>query len=246
MKAMVLAAGVGSRLRPLTDQLPKALVEVGGTPLIEIALRRLAAAGVRDVVVNVFHHADMLERFLEGRAGDLGLRMAISREEELLDTGGGIKKAAPWLAGAEPFFVHNADVVSGVDLRRLWAAHRQSGALATLSVRERAASRRFLFDAQGRLCGWEERGAGRRDWAAGPVEPVTPLGFDGIQVLAPEILPMLSEEGPFSMTRAYLRLAGLGQRIVAFRADAYYWADIGSPAKLEAVERHVAAHGLPA
>ena len=93
MKAMILAAGIGSRLRPLTDRMPKALVPVGGTPLVEIVLRRLAAAGVRDVIVNVFHHAAMLEEYLRTRPAD-GLRIAVSRESDLLDTGGGL--APPW------------------------------------------------------------------------------------------------------------------------------------------------------
>jgi len=244
MKAMVLAAGVGSRLRPLTDDLPKALVEVGGKPVVEIVLRRLAAAGVRDVVVNTFHHADQLESFL-GRCADLGLRIAVSREAELLDTGGGLKKAAPHLAGDAPFFLHNADVVSAVDLHRLLVAHLKGGALATLSVRERAASRLLLFDSRGCLCGWERPGTGEQEWVGKPTGSVSRLGFDGIQAVSPGIFAKLSEEGAFSLTRAYLRLAAAGERIAALRADAYFWAEIGSPDKLAAVQRHVAAHGLP-
>jgi len=244
MKAMVLAAGVGSRLRPLTDRLPKALIEVGGMPLIEIVLRRLAAAGVRQAVVNTHHEAEPLERFLRGRS-DLGLRIEISHETELLDTGGGIKHAAAFLAGSEPFIVHNADVVSAVDLRLLVDAHRSSGALATLSVRERKASRAFLFDTAGQLCGWERADTGDLVWTSGPADPVHRLGFDGIQVLSPGIFDLLTEDGAFSMTRTYLWLAGSGERIVAFRSDAYYWADVGSLPKLEAVRQHVAAHGLP-
>lgn len=245
MRAMVLAAGVGSRLRPLTDRCPKALVEVGGLPLVEIVLRRLAAAGVRDIVVNAHHHADQLASFLRSRAGDLGLRIEISHETELLDTGGGIRKAAPLLDDGQPFFVHNADVVSGVDLGRLYEMHRASGALATLSVRERQASRRFLFDARGSLRGWERTDTGEREWAAQPVDPVFPLAFDGIQVLSAEILQKFTEQGAFSMTRTYLQLAGRGERIEACCAGDSYWADIGSLAKLEEVRRHVAAHGLP-
>jgi NDP-sugar pyrophosphorylase family protein len=245
MKAMVLAAGIGSRLRPLTDQLPKALVPVGGIPLIEIVLRRLGAAGVRDVIVNTHHHAELLERYLRARAPQ-DLRIEISREPELLDTGGGLKNAAWFFDDGEAFFLHNADVVSGVDLYRLAAVHRESDALATLSVRGREAVRRFLFDTNGRLCGWERTDTGERDWAAGPVAEVTPLGFDGIQVIAPEIFAKLTEEGAFSLTRAYLRLAGQGERLLACRGDAAYWADIGSLPKLAAVEKHAAAAGLPA
>lgn len=245
MKAMVLAAGVGSRLRPLTDRLPKALVEVAGTPLLEIVLRRLEAAGVREVIVNTFHHRALLEDYLRARAPQ-GLRIEIAPEEVLLDTGGGLRNAAWFFDDGQPFFLHNADVVSGVDLRGLARAQRESGALAVLSVRAREASRRFLFDARGQLCGWERTGTGERDWAAAPVPGSTALGFDGIQVIAPAIFDKLTETGAFSLTRAYLRLAGAGERILACRADDTYWADIGSAAKLAAVEQHVAATGLPA
>lgn len=243
MKAMVLAAGVGSRLRPLTDRIPKALVPVGGTPLVEIVLRRLAAAGVREVIVNTHHHAEQLEAYLRARP-QRDVRIAISREAELLDTGGGLKNAAWFFDDGQPFFLHNADVVSGVDLRRLHAEREATGALAVLSVRARETQRRFLFDAGGRLAGWERTDTRERDWAAGPIDGATSLAFDGIQVLSPEILSKLSESGAFSLTRAYVRLAGQGERILAHRADDQYWADIGSQAKLEAVERHIATHGL--
>ena len=245
MKAMVLAAGVGSRLRPLTDRLPKALVPIAGQPMIALVLRRLAAVGVRDVVVNVFHHADQMESYLRG-CTRLGLHIEISRETELLDTGGGLKKVAAFFAGAEPFFVHNADVVSTVDLRRLYDAHLHSGALATLSVRARPASRLFLFDAADRLCGWENPTTGERKWATQPVTEARRVGFDGIQVLSSAILEALVETGPFSLTQAYVRLAGTGERILACRADGTYWSDVGTLAKLAAVEQYIAAHGLPA
>jgi NDP-sugar pyrophosphorylase family protein len=245
MKAMVLAAGVGSRLAPLTNTTPKALLTVAGRPLIEIVLRRLAAAGVDRVIVNVFHHAEQMERALVAWSRP-GFTIAISREETLLDTGGGLKKAASFLAGDEPFFLHNADVVSGVDLGRLRAAHLASGALATLSVRKRAGARQLLFDERGLLAGWENSATGERIGTGTPGDPAgSPFGFDGIQVVAPEIFSRLHEEGAFSLTRAYLRLAAAGERIMAFDASACFWADAGTKAKLAAIERHVAAHGWP-
>ena len=245
MKAMVLAAGVGSRLRPLTDHCPKALVEIAGVPMIEIVLRRLAAVGVRDVVVNVFHHAERVQEFLRG-CTHLDLSIRVAREAELLDTGGGLKNVSDFFAGSSAFFLHNVDVVSSVDLLALYEAHRDRGAMATLSVRDRPASRMLLLDSTDRLCGWERPDTAERRWASTPVAPVTRVGFDGIQVLSPQILEKLVETGPFSLTQAYLRLAGLGEHIAAHRADDSFWADIGSVAKLEAVERHVAMHGLPA
>ena len=245
MKAMVLAAGVGSRLRPLTDQVPKALLEIGGRTLIEIVLRRLAAAGVDRVIVNVFHHAAQMEQALTLWSHP-GLSIAISREEELLDTGGGLKKAAAFLAGREPFFLHNADVVSGVDLARLYAAHGRNGALATLSVRRRAGARQLLFDEQGLLSGWENAATGERVVTGTAGDPAgSPYGFDGIQVVSPDIFTHLGEESVFSLTRAYLRLAAAGERIMAFDAGQYFWADAGTEAKLEAIRRHVEAHGWP-
>lgn len=245
MKAMVLAAGVGSRLKPLTDRVPKALLEIGGRPLIEIVLRRLAAAGVDRVIVNVFHHAAQMERALAHWSRP-GFRIEISREEELLDTGGGLKRAAPFLAGREPFFLHNADIVSGVDLTRLYAAHGESGALATLSVRKRAGDRQLLFDEQGLLSGWENAATGERIATRPGGDPAgSPYGFDGIQVVSPDIFALLAEEGAFSLTRAYLRLATAGARIMAFDAGAYYWADAGTEAKIEAIERHIETRGWP-
>lgn len=247
MKAMILAAGVGSRLRPLTDRLPKALVPVGGVPLIEIVLRRLAAAGVHEFIVNTFHHASLLEDYLRTRPQD-GLRIAVSREHELLDTGGGLANAAWFFTGSEPFFLHNADIVSGVDLRSLLAQQARTDALAVLSVRSRTATRRFLFAPNGQLMGWENTETQVREWAEGPSGSAnsTPLAFDGIQVLSPRILAKFTERGAFSLTKAYLRLAGCGELILAHRSDTTYWADIGSAAKLQAVEQHVASAGLPA
>jgi len=245
MKAMILAAGIGSRLRPLTDRMPKALVAVAGTPLIEIVLHRLAAVGVQDVIINTFHHAALLEDYLRRRPQD-GLRIAISHETELLDTGGGLAQAAWFFAGDEPFILHNADIVSGVDLRSLAALQARTGALAVLSVRARQTSRHFLFDAGGQLAGWENSETQSRDWASGAIDNATRLAFDGIQVLSPRIFSAFTATGAFSLTKAYLRLAGTGEQILAHRSDANYWADIGSVAKLQAVEQHVAAAGLPA
>ena len=148
MKAMVLAAGEGRRLRPLTEKTPKALVPVGGIPVLERVLGLLRGAGVSAAVVNTFHLAEQVEKFL--RSKDFGLEVETSREKVLLDTGGGLKNAAKFFSGeTEPFFLYNADVVSDVDLKELYAAHR---GLATLGVSDRPTKRRLIFDA-GRLIG---------------------------------------------------------------------------------------------
>lgn len=152
MKAMIFAAGLGTRLRPLTDDRPKALVTVGGRTLLEITLARLRTFGVREAIVNAHHFADQIVTYLAAN-GNFGMRIEVSREEDLLDTGGGMKKAA-WFfleSGDEPFIVHNVDVLSSVDLAQMVEFHRQQSALATLAVQQRTTSRPLLFDGEGRL-----------------------------------------------------------------------------------------------
>jgi len=229
MKAMILAAGVGSRIRPLTEGTPKALIPVGGVPMIEHVIRRLAAAGVTEIVVNVHHLGERIVEYLASR-DSCGLRIEVSREAELLETGGGLKQAAWFLQGGGPFFLHNVDVLSDIDLRALLRAHEDGRALATLAVQARPGSRQLLFDAAGWLCG-RETPAGT-EWARGPVEDARRRAFTGIQVIQPAIFPRMTETGAFSIVRAYLRLAGEGERIAAFAADGYHWQDIGSPERL--------------
>lgn len=226
MKAMILAAGLGTRLRPLTDDRPKALVEVAGKTLLEITLRRLASFGIRDLIVNVHHFADMVVEYLK-RNNNFGMRVEISREEILLDTGGGLKKAGWFLAeNAEPFILHNVDVISTIDLRRMMQFHQENRALATVAVQERETSRYLLFDQDGRLRG---RRAGPPGESAQGSEKLLALAFSGVHVISPRLLGMISEEGAFSIIDTYLRLAGQGESILAFRAGEYYWRDLGRP-----------------
>ena len=239
---MVLAAGEGRRLRPLTDKTPKALMEVGGAPMLEIVIRRLVGAGVDAVVVNAFHLADQVEAFLKGR--DLGIPVSVSRESVLLDTGGGLKKAAPFFDDGRPFFLHNADVYSDLDLRVMFNAHMESGALATLAVADRPTQRHLLFDAEGRLRGRHSLKEGFA-WAAGPVAAPLRLAFNGIHVISPGLLPRISEVGVFPIMSTYLRLAGEGADIRAFRMDDRYYNDIGDAAKLAEVRRRALRRPAP-
>jgi MurNAc alpha-1-phosphate uridylyltransferase len=237
VKALLFAAGVGSRLRPLTDATPKALIPVGGVPLLERALVSLKDAGAGEFVVNAHHHAEQVAGFCGVLASRYDVPVRVSREDErLLDTGGGLKKAAPLLEGDEPFFVRNADVVTDLDLRALWSAHRAASPLATLAVRERPSSRAFLFDAAGRLCGHVDDKKGVTRWTRGPVPGARRLPFDGIHVMSPAILGRLSEEGAFSLVDVYLRLAAEGIDIRAFDASRWAWFDVGTPEKLAAAE----------
>jgi NDP-sugar pyrophosphorylase family protein len=240
MRAMVLAAGLGTRLRPLTNDRPKALVEVGGRTLLEITLARLRAFGIHEVIVNVHHFADPVISFLKAH-DNFGMRIEVSREEVLLDTGGGLKKAG-WFffedsaRSAEPLLLHNVDVISTIDLERMVQFHTQNQALATLAVQQRETSRYLVFDEQLQLCG---RRVGRdQQPEIVRVAPRTQaLAFSGIHFISPRLFPLMKEEGIFSIIDCYLRLAASGEKIVAFRADKYYWRDLGKPADLQQAAR---------
>src|SRR2546425_6289247 len=162
MKAMILAAGLGTRLRPLTDNRPKALVEIAGRTLLEITLSHLRAFGIREVIINVHHFADMILEYLKTN-DNFGMHIEVSREEALLDTGGGLKKAAYFFLEDskpfdKPFIVHNVDVISTIDLRRMVQFHTEHQALTTLAVQDRETSRYLLFDEQLQLCGRRSSG----------------------------------------------------------------------------------------
>ena len=237
MKAMILAAGLGTRLRPLTDDRPKALVEINGRAQLEIALTRLRTFGIHDVIINVHHFADMVVDYLK-KNGNFGMRIEISREDVLLDTGGGLKKAAwffkdsPGHSGKEaPFILHNVDVLSTIDLERMRQLHCETQALATLAVQDRETSRYLLFDERHELCG---RRAGRNHppELVRPAQQAQPWAFSGIHVISPRLFSLMTEDGVFSIIASYLRLAAQGEKILAFRADQYYWRDLGGPENL--------------
>ena len=232
MKAMVLAAGLGTRLRPLTDNRPKALVEIAGRTLLEITLSRLRAYGIREVIINVHHFADIILEYLKTN-DNFGMRIEVSREEVLLDTGGGLKKAAHFFLEdsncfEKPFILHNVDVISTIDLRRMVQFHAENQALATLAVQDREASRYLLFDEQLQLCG-RQSGRDQRTEFVRSSQQVQALAFSGIHVISPRLFAMMIEEGVFSIITSYLHLAAHGEKLLAFRADEYFWRDLGSP-----------------
>src|SRR5258708_28510183 len=246
MKVMILAAGLGTRLRPLTNDRPKALVEIAGQTLLEITLRRLREFGIREVIVNVHHFGEMVVEYLK-KNDNFGMRIEISHEEILLDTGGGLKKAA-WFflensgSAEEPFLLHNVDVISTIDLSRMLEFHRESRALATLGVQRRETSRYLLFDEQNQLCG---RRAGRDGepeivrTPAGSSSELQALGFSGIHVISPRFLSMMEEQGAFSIIATYLRLAAQREKIRAFSTVGYYWRGWGEPHRMAGGEPHM-------
>jgi NDP-sugar pyrophosphorylase family protein len=247
MKAMILAAGLGTRLKPLTDTRPKALVEINGRTLLEITLSRLRAFGISEVIINVHHFADLVIDYLKANK-NFGMRIETSREEVLLDTGGGLKKAAWFFLEDsacldEPFLLHNVDVISTIDFARMLQFHNEHHALATLAVQARETSRQLLFDDHLQLRG---RRTGR-DPAPEIVRPIPPQSTQTLESCHPERSegsafsshsPLATRHSPllealaFSGIHSYLRLAAQGQKILAFRADEYYWCDLGRPADL--------------
>ena len=220
MKAMVLAAGLGTRLRPITNSRPKALVESDGRTLLEITLSRLKSFGVRDVIVNVHHFPDMIVEYLKAKE-NFGVHIEISREDVLLDTGGGLKKAGWFFQNnsAEPFILHNVDVITDIDLHRMLEFHQKHQAVATIAMQKRKTSRYLLFDAEGRLCGKSST----------PDPGFQSLGFSGIHVISPRLVSMMPSEQVFSIITCYLDLAASGEKILPFPADEYSWKDMGRP-----------------
>lgn len=245
MKAMILAAGLGTRLRPLTDTRPKALVPVSGRPMIYWVIARLVRHGFTDIIINAHHFAEQIEAFAAAYDGP-GVSLTVSVEKEILDTGGGVRKAAWFFDREEPFLVHNVDVLTDLDLSELMTAHRASddglesvahsasGALATLAVKERKSSRHLLFDEVGRLGGWRSDETGDTRLVRSVESPVTPLPFMGVYAMSPAVLARMTDTGPFSMVDFFLDLAADGGPIQAYRAEEARWADLGSEDRIAA------------
>jgi NDP-sugar pyrophosphorylase family protein len=224
-KAMILAAGLGTRLRPLTDDRPKALVEFRGLPLLDHVVMKLKREGFREIIINVHHRAEMIMDHVAQRK-HYGIRIEFSHEEdELLDTGGGIARAS-WFFGKDPFLVHNVDVLSNIDLRKLMEAHHKTGVLATLAVKERATSRSLLMDGAGYLKGWRDNRSGETILTGGGPERLIPIAFSAIHVMDPEIFSYFPQERIFPIIPFYLELARV-QPLLLYRHDADEWTDMG-------------------
>lgn len=235
MKAMILAAGLGTRLGETTKTIPKCLVEAGGKTMLERVVERLKAAGVSEFVINLHHLADSVREFVK-RRDCFGVSIEFSYEDDLLDTGGAVRKALT-LLGDEDFFLHNSDVYCDADLAAFADWHRSRGALASLCVMQRESSRLLLFDEAGRLCGWENPLKSQSDTVPERA-PCARLAFSGIQLISPRIVDYMLDEAPaFSIIRSYMRAARAGEDVAAYRIDDSYWLDMGSPDKLAELRR---------
>lgn len=236
MKAMILAAGLGTRLRPLTNDKAKALVEINGEPILGILIKRLIKSGFDEMIINVHHFAPQVIEFIE-RNQSFGISITISDETDLLlDTGGGLKQAGWFFDDGKPFLVYNADILSDMNLHKLITAHKESKAMATLVVRERESSRYFLFDDALQLCGWENRKTNERKISRQQASTLKPYAFSGIHVISPEIFKHISETGVFSIVDLYLRLAS-EHKILAYPENASLWVDMGKMQGLDEAKR---------
>lgn len=229
MKAFILAAGLGTRLRPLTDDRPKAMVEVGGKPMIEHIILNLLRQGFSEIVVNIHHHAEVFRSYLESLNFE-GLRLSISDESKLLmDTGGAIAHARELLAGSGPFLVQNVDIISNIDYRGLTKAHSSGEALACLAVRQRKTSRSLLIDDKMQLCGWKNHENGETIISF-PAE-YQEIAFSGIHVMSEDVFEFMPK-GPFSIINFYLEMAGQGRRIICHRHQEDTWLDLGRTSQI--------------
>jgi len=224
MKGFILAAGLGTRLRPITNTIPKALVEVKGKTLLQRAIEKLQKVDVDEIIVNVHHFADRIEAFLNEH--DFGIPIHISDERDnILGSGGALKHAEKLLEGNEPFFVHNVDVISDIDLLDMLYLYRHSKALAILAVRQRDTKRMLCFDELHRLCGWKNKETNELKGRDG-IE----LAFSGIHLIHPELLKRLPE-GQSSIIDLYLEVAKT-DTILAYDHSDGEWLDVGTPERL--------------
>jgi len=222
---MILAAGLGTRLMPLTENKPKALVEYRGKTLLEIVLRRLIHHGFRDVVINLHHHPEKIISFIESKK-NFGINIVFSNEsDQLLDTGGGIKKAFPLFEG-EPVLIHNVDIYTDLNLDDLYNFHNDYENLASLAVKERETSRPFLMNDKNILCGWENKLTGEQRIIRNETS-LEPIAYSGIAMLSPEFIGMLPDKGSFSLTPELLNIAG--NHDIHLFPHSGAWKDMGRP-----------------
>lgn len=242
---MIFAAGLGSRLKPLTDTMPKALVPVAGRPMLEHVILKLKSYGVTEIVINIHHFGEQILDFLKVN-DDFGLTIHISDERgQLLDTGGGIKKARPFLdTSDEPFIVHNVDILSDVNLKEVYDYHLQNGSVATLLASRRKTSRYLLFDAEKKLCGWinKDTGASKPEGFHYDESLYQEYAFSGIHVLSPAIFRLLDTpcwEGKFSIMDFYLATCRQAD-FSGYLIDGLQLIDIGKPETLAKAEEFCA------
>lgn len=223
-RAMILAAGEGTRLQPLTNHLPKALLLFRGKTMLEHVLIHLKKHGIREVIINIHHHADKIVEFVHQNSR-FGIDIEFSDERAMLmDTGGGILKAEWYFKDHGPFLVHNIDIFSDINLEELYLAHSKRRPLATLAVTSRETSRNLLVDSDNYLCGWKNNSTGETI-VVKEKPPLHGVAFSGIHIIEPELSQLLTSKEPFSITDGYLKLAA-NHQIFAYDHSDGVWIDM--------------------
>ena len=233
MKAMILAAGKGTRLRPFTDSMPKALFPINDVTLLELLISKMKKAGIKDIIINCHHFAEKTEAFLKDK-NYFDINIRISYEKELLETGGGLKKAKDFFSDQDSFLLHNADIVSAIDFNKLRAFHDLSGNMATLAVSERESSRYLLFNDAMELKGWENKKT--KEKRIFSKQPLKSFAFSGIQILSPAIFDYFPVRHTFSLTDFYLDICTKAS-IGAYVHFAEGWFDVGKIEDVDKIDR---------
>ena len=235
MHAMILAAGLGTRLKPLTDSTPKALIKIKNFTLLELQIRKLKLSGFHNIIINVHHFAEQIKEYLK-QNNFFDCEIAISDESnKLLETGGGLKKAAHFFSDGKPFLVHNVDVLSDINLKSLMKHHLISGCLATLAVRNRQSSRKFLFNKENMLCGWMNEKSGEKIIVRDNDADLIPYSFSGIQIIEPSLFKFFPDKDVFSLVDLYLAAAEK-ERIGTYIHNKDEWIDMGRNENLKEAE----------
>jgi NDP-sugar pyrophosphorylase family protein len=238
MRAFILAAGLGTRLQPLTNTKPKALVEVNGKTLLEITISRLISDGFNEIIVNVHHFGNQVIDFLKEK-NNFGINIQISDEQELLlDTGGGLKNTSWYFNNGKPFLVHNVDILSDIHLTQLYNSHKESNSIVTLAVQDRISSRYFLFDENKNLCGWMNVKTGETKMSREPDGKLSRFAFSGIHAADPKIFQLMPDSNVFSIVDFYLSIASF-QRITYFDHTGSQLLDLGKKENLLEAEQYL-------
>lgn len=241
MEALLLAAGLGTRLRPLTNSIPKALIEINGTTLLEINIKKLIHQGATHIIVNVHHFADKVIEFITSHSWEVPI--SVSDESDcLLDTGGAISKAAPLFRTQGPYMIHNVDILSSISLSEMISFFEKSHAAVTLAVSQRQSNRQLLFDAQSRLVGWHNRSTDEYRWSNIPCPITNEMAFSGITVMGQQMLQVLSlRSGVFPIIPVYLEKVN-NHVINAYEHDSKDWMDVGKPETLALADSFLRTH----
>ncbi|MFC2103419.1 nucleotidyltransferase family protein [Bacteroidota bacterium] len=235
MKAMILAAGLGTRLRPLTNKMPKALVRIRDKTLLDIAINNLTKYCFNEIIINVHHFAEQIIHYLKENKYDAEIHIS-DESEKLLDTGGGLKKTARFFKDVNRFLIYNVDIISNLDLSDFIKHFDNSDNIASLVVRKRASSRYLMLNANNVLCGWKNVNTGE-EIKSNRSENLSEFAFSGIHILSPEIFSLMPDKDRFSMIDLYLSIMN-EKKVNGYLDNDSFWLDVGDPQKIITAEEN--------